>query len=465
MGSSNEIFIDRQWSVRVWRELGALTIPVLVGNLLQQTYNVVDAIVIGYYFGESAFSAIGIAGTLTNLLLFLLFGCSNGIGIIVAELYGKQDYSLLRKELRIALLTGITFTIFISVLSMALLIPLLSFLATPDLLKPLVCEYVHIIQIFLIISFANNCLFSVLRAINAAQYATYYLSISMLINVLLDVLLIGILNMGISGAAYATVVAQAISVSCSLVHIIRKKSFLLGKEFLEKSDFYLFRRTLSYSFVSALHMSSLYIGRMLVQGIVNTIGLAEISAFTATSRIESLAQSVSTSVAESLGLYIAKSRGAEDKYRINKGLQDCFVFLLCSGIIVSMIMVLIPSPLMLFMLKSASEQTIRAGTGYFRIVGFAYPLCYLGNLFLGYCRGSGQVVQQFLITTSHLMIRVIVSWLLIKQFHLTAVAIGTCIGWFAMILFQFASFSRCKRKDPFLLPSFLRRIKRSEIKD
>ena len=444
---------NRQWSVRIWWELGALTIPVLVGNILQQTYNLVDTILVGYYLGERAFSALGIAGTISNLLLFLIFGCCTGIGVVVAELYGKKDYPTLRKALHLSALLGGVFTLLISALSAAFLPSLLFLLATPQALKPYVTEYVHIIQLFLVVTFSNNGLFSVLRAISDAKSATLFLAISMLSNIVLDVVCIGTLGMGIAGAAYATILAQAISVYCSLLHIVRKKRFLLGKESFEKADIQLLRKIGSYSFVSALHMSSLYVGRMLVQGIVNTVGMAEISAFTAASRIESLAQAVSTSVAEGLGLYIAQNRGAGDRSRIRKGLQVGGTFLTAGGMVVSLIMVFAPAPLIQMMLKTASAQTLLAGSEYFRMVGYFYTLCFLGNLFLGYCRGSGQVTQQFFITTTHLTVRIIIAYSLAETMGLRAVALGTGIGWIVMIGLQLIEFSRCRKHDPLLSPA------------
>lgn len=451
MSNTASIRIDSENSaLKVWKELGALTIPVLIGNFLQQTYNAVDTIIVGKYVGEEAFSAIGIAGTVSNLLLFLIFGCCTGISVIAAEYFGKRDFRLLRKELKLALITGAAFTVMISVISMLLLTPLLKLLSTPETLVPYVKEYLIIIQVCLIVSFINNCLFSVQRAMSEAKSAALFLAVSMISNIFLDLFFVGLLKMSIAGAAYATILAQIISIICSLVHISRKFPQLLKNERIDRSDIILLKRTASYSFVSALHMSSLYIGRMLVQGIVNTIDFAAIAAFTATSRIESLAQAISTSVAEGLALYVAQNRGANNKYKINKGIQAGSIFLLVSGAVVSATMIFCPEFLMRIMLSPAEDATLKAGVSYFSFLGFFYVLCYHGNLFLGYCRGSGRITLQFIITTSHLALRVVIAYLTVGRLGLNGVALGTGIGWILMTVMQLIGFKICRKKDDML---------------
>lgn len=257
-------------------QLISLILPLIIGNILQQFYNTIDSMIVGRYVGNTAFAAVGVAGSVMNLFIFMLNGGCNGISIIFAELYGQKKWERLRRES--FLLAGMPITFF------------------------------------------YNWCAAMLQAAGDTKTPLYTLLIAMALNTVLDLVFAAEFHMGTSGTAMATVTAQlAASVSC--VCVMKKKHsefFFHSKDLI--MDEYLMKKTAKFGLVSALHQSSLYIGKLLVQGAVNTGGTDMISAYTATMRIEGFAK-FSDSGAASISVFVAKNHGVGDQERVRAGLR------------------------------------------------------------------------------------------------------------------------------------------------
>lgn len=206
------------------KELIALTLPLVLGNILQQFYNTIDSFIVGRYVGTEAFAAIGIAGSIMNLFIFVLNGGCNGMSVIFAELYGQKNYEKLRRESFLSLAAGGGFTLVLSVLSLCALYPVLALIQTPADIEPYVVEYLRIIFIGLPATFLYNWCSAVLRAAGDTETPLWTLFIAMAMNLGLDFIFVLGIGMGTSGTALATVIAQLFSVAVCLG--IMKKSIL-----------------------------------------------------------------------------------------------------------------------------------------------------------------------------------------------------------------------------------------------
>jgi len=297
------------------KHLITLAFPLLIGNILQQFYNMTDSIVISHFCDTYAFAAAGISGTVMNLFLFVIGGCCTGISIILASFFGNKDMKNFRKECFISLTFGLIFTIALSITSILALPFILHLIQTPPDIFPYVNCYLNIILGGLSASFLYNLCASILRAIGNTKYALFFLLISIGTNVLLDLILVAGFTLGIAGAAWATVISQLLSAFLCLCYIKKSLPFLL----FQKEDLYpdpdLLRQTIRYAAASALHQSSLYIGKLFIQGAVNTLGTESISAYTAAGRIEGLANAFGDSGAESISLFTSQNTGAGNKKR------------------------------------------------------------------------------------------------------------------------------------------------------
>ncbi|NCC44558.1 MAG: hypothetical protein EOM18_13490 [Clostridia bacterium] len=253
--------------------------------------------------------------------------------------------------------------------------------------------------------------------------------------------------MGISGGACATVIAQLFSACCCYLYLRKRYPGLICK----KEDF-AFRKTLliqtlSYGIVSALHQSSLYIGKLLVQGAVNTLGTSAIASYTATMRIEGIVNAFSDSGSQSMSILIAQNHGAGNRKRVIEGFHHGLLLLIILGILLSAIMFLTSPICMMFLIGSKVKLIVAPGISYLKVISIFYLLCYIGNAFVGFFRGVGKVNIPFIATTVHITLRVILSYLLVDRLGLPAVAFATGIGWICVVIFHSFSYFRYQKHN------------------
>ena len=428
------------------RELISLSIPLLIGSVLQQMYNTVDSLIISRFLGTEAFSAVGIAGTIMNLFIFVLTGFCTGISVILAQMYGSGDRSAFRREVFTSLSLGAGITIVLAALFLALMRPVLVLIQSPAALIPYIEAYLRVIIGGMLCTYFYNLFSSMLRAIGDTRAATFFLFVAVAVNAVLDLLFVGELHFGIAGAAWATVLSQLLSALCCLIYIMRRDRDLLCSRYEFHLDKSLVGRTLTFGFSSALHQSSLYIGKIFVQGAVNTLGTPGIAAYTATTRIEGFANSFGTSVGQALSVFVSQNYGAKNADRVRDGLKESLKLGVCLGLMLSALMFLSARVGVGIFLKDGEAQAIAYGVAYLRQIALFYVMCFTGNLFAGYFRGVGRVYTPLAATTLHISVRVVLSYLWAGKLGLRAVALATGVGWLCMTAVQLTMLWRIRRK-------------------
>ena len=428
------------------RELISLSIPLLIGSVLQQMYNTVDSLIISRFLGTEAFSAVGIAGTIMNLFIFVLTGFCTGISVILAQMYGSGDRSAFRREVFTSLSLGAGITIVLAALFLALMRPVLVLIQSPAALIPYIEAYLRVIIGGMLCTYFYNLFSSMLRAIGDTRAATFFLFVAVAVNAVLDLLFVGELHFGIAGAAWATVLSQLLSALCCLIYIARRDRDLLCSRYEFHLDKSLVGRTLTFGFSSALHQSSLYIGKIFVQGAVNTLGTPGIAAYTATTRIEGFANSFGTSVGQALSVFVSQNYGAKNADRVRDGLKESLKLGVCLGLMLSALMFLSARVGVGIFLKDGEAQAIAYGVAYLRQIALFYVMCFTGNLFAGYFRGVGRVYTPLAATTLHISVRVVLSYLWAGKLGLRAVALATGVGWLCMTAVQLTMLWRIRRK-------------------
>lgn len=422
------------------RQLIYLSIPLLIGSIFQQFYNTIDSIIVGTYVGHDAFAAIGISGTIMNLFIFIVIGCCTGISIITAQLYGEKNYEYMRNEIFLSSVLGGVATIIISVLGIIFMPIILNIIQTPSQLKGYVTQYMNVILGGLISTFLYNFLSSILRSVGNTKMALIFLVISIILNIILDLVLIKQFSMGIIGAALATVISQLVSAVLLYLYIIFKIPFLRVKKGDIKYNFKLIKLTCQYSFVSALHQSSLYIGKLLVQGAVNSLGIDAISAYTATRRIEDVILAFGNSGSEATSIFIAQNTGAKNYKRVLEGFKNALILIQLVCILIILFLFFKSDILLNFFVFDEGKSVLNYGVQYFRIISLFYIISLVGSIFVGYYRGTGHVNIPVIGTTLQITIRVILSYLLSGTMGIGGVALATGIGWVGIITFQISVF-------------------------
>ena len=416
-------------------QLIALAVPLLMGNILQQLYNTIDAVIVGRFVGEAAFAAVGVSGSVMNLFLFLLNGGCAGVGVMLSQFYGGKDLPTFRRGFFLSTAAGGAFTAALTAVALLSLHPMLTVLQTPQEVIPFAQDYLRLIYVGLMASFAYHLSSAVLRSVGDTRSALVFLLISMGANLVLDVWFIAELGLGVAGAALATVIAQGLAAVLCVGYLVIYYPQLMFRRRDMLMDPPLLARTARFSLVSAMQMCSLYIGKLLVQGTVNSLGTDAIAAYTAATRIEGFANSFGDSGCTAVSIFIGQNTGAKDNKRVRDGFRTGQILLAILGLTMSALMIIFAVPTLKLVLPADSAGGLEHAVGYLRLVAVFYVFNFLGSGLSGYFHGRGRVNLPVAGTSSHITIRVIISFFLASRMGLEAVALGTGLGWAYVVCF------------------------------
>lgn len=413
----------------------ALSLPLIMGNILQQLYNTADAFMLGRFAGEAEFAAVGVGGAVMNLFLFIITGACTGLSVLFARFYGAEDLKSFRSEHFVSLSLGFIITLVSSLLGLFLLPYILKAIKTPVDIYSDVYSYLRIILLALPFAFLYNLYSALLRSIGKADAALAALFSAVALNLLLDYIFIAKLQLGIEGAALATGLSECISALVCILYLVHCHKELLITRMDCCMNSMLIRDSAKLSSVTALHQSSLYIGKLLVQGAVNAGGTDLIAAYTATTRIEGFANSFADSGSSATSVVVSQNVGADKRDRVESAFHWSLILMTIMGLAMSLIMYTSANIAVSFMLGSSSGSSFDNAAEYMKLISFFYLFCFLGNTFAGYFNGRGRVIIPFIGATGHITLRVILSWIFVKSYGLSAVAAATGIGWILVNVF------------------------------
>lgn len=433
-------------SGNIKKALVSLALPLLAGTLLQQLYNTADVLIVGRFLGVNAFAAVGVAGSVMNLFLFALNGFCAGLAMIFAQFYGAGNNAAFRREVFVSLSVGSIVTALLGGLSLFALPTLLRLTQTPPSLIAPVTSYLTIILVGLFSCYFYNLFSGILRALGNTRAALVFLMLCVTLNVLLDWLFVAVFAFGIAGAALATVLAQAVCAVCCAAYFFKHYRFLCCR----RTDMGIYpalvKQTLKFGVSFAIHQASLYIGKLLVQGAVNTLGTQGIAAYTAVGRIEGFANSFGDSGGQALSLFVSQNYGAGNRQRVREGLRQGLLLQWGLGLLFSVLLFVTAVPGMQFFLSSGDAQALHSGSGYLKLIALFYLLCFTGNTFLGYFRGIGKVLVPIGGTVLQMAVRCTFSYLWVGAWGLPAVAAATAAGWVIIVLYQVVVYRLLRRK-------------------
>lgn len=429
----------------IFREMVLLAAPLIFGNILQQLYNAADSIIIGRFLGGYAFAATGVSGSLMNLFIFVLSGCCTGVSIILAQQYGGKEYAEYRQEFFVAVIAGLGFTIVLSIVGTMFLGPILQLMHTPDELLEYSAEYLRIILLGIPVTFLYNLFAAVLRSIGNTRAALFFLILAVVCNIALDYLFIVLFHLGVAGAAWATIIAQLLSAILSLFYVRGTISHLLFTRTDMRINRRLLQKTAYFGLVSALQQSSLYVGKLLVMGMVNNLGTASIAAYTATMRIEGFVNTLGEGGSVASSVLIAQNYGTGNWENIRRTYGVSICTHLVAGSIFSFLLYLSADPASRLFLGDTGETIIQLCAAYLKCISFFYVLNFIGCAFNGYFRGVGRVSIPTIGSTIHISLRVLLTYYLASRFDIIAVAIATGIGWVSVVIFDCLCYFRTSR--------------------
>lgn len=430
------------------KQLITLAVPLLFGNILQQLYNTADSLIVGFFLGTDAFASVGVSGSIMNLFIFILNGFCVGLSVILGQMYGTGSRKQFREEFFTAVGFGTLLTLAVSGVSLLLLQTILKVIRTPQELIPYSTSYLILILAGLPFTYFYNLFSNVLRSVGDTKAGLCFLAAAITANVLLDFLFIAGFGMGTAGAAAATVLSQLFSAACCFFYLKKLYPDLLCRK--EDIGFHkeLISRTLQYGITSAMQASSLYVGKILVQGTVNTLGTPGIAAYTAAMRIEGFANSFGDSGGSAISVLVSQNMGAGNKERVKGGMKDGVTLNIILGLVMSAVMFFGAAPGIRLFMGDADTLSIRYGIDYLKVVSIFYVFCFTGSALVGFFRGIGKVHVPFWCSTSHITIRVILSYLLVSHMGLPAVGLASGIGWVWAVTYQVLMYFYYKKREP-----------------
>lgn len=355
-------------------------IPVCLGNIFQQFYNVADSIVAGQFIGVNALAAIGSTGSLMFFVTGWLNGLSSGFAILVSQRFGAKRYDQMRHYVAMSIYLAAAFAIVMTVGLLILNEPILRMMNFSDEIMPDVTAYMGIIYAGLIVTAAYNSLAAFLRALGDSKSPLYFLIISAVINVVLDIAFIVCFGMGVEGCAYATVIAQGISAVFCFVYILKKFPILHLKEEDFRISFRSFGHLLSLGIPMGLQFSITAIGTIIVQGAVNVYGEIYMAGFAAAGKLQNIIATVFTAFGATIATFVGQNRGAGRMERVKTGVKYTQVMILIWSVVTMALVFFFGKYMMLLFVSASEKEVIDAAVIYFRTVFWCYP--FLGSIFL-----------------------------------------------------------------------------------
>ena len=408
------------------------TLPMLAGSLLQQCYNIADTLIVGQCIGSNALAAVGSAYTLMVFLISILLGLSMGSGTVFSLQYGAGDLPALRRSIYVSFLLIGTVTVLLNVAVFLWLDPTLRWLQVPYDVYPLMRNYLWIIFWGIAFTFLYNFYAALLRAVGDSVTPLWFLAMSVVLNIGLDLFLILVLDQGIEGAAVATVIAQGMAASGILLYTYKTRPELR----LHRKDMRFDRSSLkeitSFSTLTCVQQSVMNFGILMVQGLVNSFGTAVMAAFAAAVKIDSFAYMPVQEFGNAFSTFVAQNFGARKGDRIRRGVRSAFLITIVFSLVISLLVFFFAKPLMLIFVRPDEAEILRIGTEYLRIEGTFY--LGIGILFLlyGYYRAIRMPGMSVVLTILSLGTRVVLSYWLasIPSIGVTGIWWSIPIGWF-----------------------------------
>lgn len=406
--------------------------PMILGNLLQQCYNIADTLIVGRYLGPDALAAVGSAYTLMTFLTSILIGLCMGSGAVISFYYGKKEERRMKQSILASFLFIGLVTVILNGLVFLLVHPILRLLQVPESIYGMMHEYVFVIFFGILFVFLYNYFAYLLRGLGNSVIPLCFLGAAAALNIFLDILFVMVFHMGAGGAALATVISQAVSgVGIGIYTWVREPG-LRPERKNRGIDRELMGEVARNSAAACLQQSVMNFGILMIQGLVNSFGTVVMAAFAAAVKIDSFAYMPAQEFGNAFSLFISQNHGAGKRERIREGSLKAAAVSMGFCLAISAGIFALAPYLMGIFVDAGEREIIKTGVGYLRIEGSFY--CGIGLLFLlyGFYRGVEKPEMSLVLTVISLGTRVLLAYLLspIPAIGVAGIWWAIPVGWF-----------------------------------
>ena len=430
----------------IFKSLIIFALPLFISNIFQQLYNTVDTMIVGNFLGDASLAAIGSCTSIYDLLVGFALGIGNGLAIVTARSFGSKDEKLLKKSVASSLVIGIVVSIGLTLIGLIFLQPLLHLLNTPANIIDEAYSYIFFIVLFIIVMFAYNLCAGLMRAIGNSVMPLVFLVVSSVLNSILDLVFITQLNMGVQGAAVATVISQGTSVILCIIYMFKKTPLLLPKKEHFEVDKDLYKELLGQGFSMGFMNCIVSAGSVILQYGINNLGYLIIAGHTAARKLYMFFNMPFTAMAQAASTFVSQNKGAENVSRIRKGMKQMYIYDVVVAAIATVILLLSAPTLVTWISGTTDKTVLYNGSLYLRIVAPNYAV--LGVLMQTRfaLQGIGQKMLPLVSSIIELVGKIIFVFALIPVFKYMAVIFCEPVIWVVMTIYLLIVFWR----DPFI---------------
>ena len=421
--------------------LKALTVfamPMILGSFFQQVYNMADSIIVGQFVGSSALAAVGACAALTNVFICVALGAGVGAGVLVSRYFGARNYGKMKTIVSTSLISFLGLSILLSVLGFCFSDLMMRLLHTPaDILDEAVL-YLRVYFMGFPFLFMYNILSTMFTSIGESKIPLVLLIVSSILNILMDLWMVAGLGLGVFGAALATLIAQGISAVLSfLIFIHRMRQYQSPFRWFERQELY---SMLRIAVPSVLQQSTVSIGMMIVQAVVNPFGTQALAGYAATMRVENVFSLIFVSIGNAVSPYVSQNLGAKKPQRIKKGYHAALVldvsFAILAFVVIETLHTQISS---LFLGKDGTAFAYQVSGDYMRWIGYFFIFMGIKMATDGVLRGLG-IMRPFLVANMvNLAIRLAVALICAPRFGIAFVWLAVPAGWLANFLISYVA--------------------------
>ena len=423
------------------------TIPLVLGNLFQLTYNAVDSIIVGHFVGKEALAAVGICNPISTLMILFLNGLCMGASILMGMQYGAREYDTLHRQISTTMLSGVIFSVFLTLICVIFAVPILHLMQVDPSIMVMTTQYLRIIFVGLVFTFLYNFFSSTLRALGDSNSPLYFLIISAILNIFGDLFFVVVLHAGSNGCAVSTVISEALCCLFCIIYIQKKVPILrLGKKWMV-FDSSLLKKTIAYGWASAMQQATVQLGKLGIQAIVNTMGVSVAAAFAVVNRIDDFAYTPEQNIAHAMTALMAQNKGAGKKDRMREGFRCGLVLETIYGIAVFIVCFVFARHLMMLFVKD--EEVISHGVTYLHLISVMYILPAFTNGIQGFFRGIGDLKITLISSFINMGVRVLAAAPLVLIMHLgiEALPFSYLAGWIGMLVAELPLLIKTYRKQ------------------
>lgn len=422
------------------------SIPLLIGNVFQQLYSMVDTIIVGRFVGVEALAAVGSTGSMFFLVNGMILGLTSGFGVLVAQKFGAKDEVAIKKAVASNIILTLVLTVFITIIALLVKNPLLRMMNTPDNIFNDASTYITIIFAGIITQALYNMAAGILRALGDSKTPLYFLMVSSIVNVILDLVFIINFKMGVAGAAYATNIAQGFSAVLCLIYSYKKFQVLRLKKEDFKVELSYYTKHLKVGVPMGLQFSVTAVGIIIVQSAINVFGSTVIASYTASSKVLQLVMQPATSFGVTIANYSGQNLGAGRFDRIKSGMKIMNKVSIITSLLAGLVLIFLGKYFVRLFIENPTAEIFTYSQLVFNYSAvFFIPLGFI-FVYRNVLQGMGESFMPMMAGVLELIARSIVAFTLPKYIGFTGICLSDPVAWIAASVFLMITYYKKMKK-------------------